>query len=690
MKSMSHEVKNPFRQIGLFCLLSIILISTLSGLATSFAENSMEDKDRGSNYVPMFQSFDWNNLSPLSPQTFTSIDDLQNYTSPESGDGTSWASPLILENYLVEQNASIAGLNFTYFSDYLIIKNCAFRNLYPGYRQESYSILLNNSQNIKIMSCYFNGFSGSDSIAIHLEFSSNINITNNHITTYYYGIVALDSKDFYISQNEMWNQKYEHIQFRNVQLLILDSNRLVYTFISSYDGAPAINGWNVSQCDILNNEIIPEKNGIELYSSQDISFVHNNLPRLKFYITNNINLKQNDIDGGISFIYGSNSTIFDNMIRNSGNGINFRNFYHFLIEGNSFHFISEYIFDINYFEEEDDHGYEPIWFDIPNFHEEIIKNNTFFLFGRGIFKENLSNIQFQGNFIFFPLGYYLFLVLSLISGIMFIKFLIIQRKKKQKLKFLNLNLQKNQDHTIGDGEIPGAKALTLMQKHESNITQIVSFQFLILFGLFFSFVYSELFYNGQFVRTVLGLFLNSEYYSDVPLRHFLVNLEILIIGLVLTSFLYRKLRKLQQTPPILQDSPMNLHTKEKQVIWVGMGGLLVIEILMLLFVYFGSYEAILLILGMIFTLLFLWNLILKIYKKDQKIWFVIGILGIGLLTAYFIIRGLIDPNIVRSSHPDEVEFTRKFLFWSFLILGGFGWLGALFHDDELDTSTGEK
>ncbi|WP_457919979.1 right-handed parallel beta-helix repeat-containing protein [Candidatus Lokiarchaeum ossiferum] len=687
---MDHQAKTDSHQLILTFLLSIIFISTLSGLAASFAEISFEDKGRRSNYVPLSQSIDWNNLIPLSSQSFSSKDDLQNYTSPESGDGTSWTSPLILENYIVEQNASVAGLNFTNFSEYLIIKNCAFRNLYPGYREESYSILFNRSQNIKIMSCYFNSYSGSDSNAVRLEYSSQINITDNYITAYYYGIIAVDSNDFFITHNEMWNQKYEHIQFRNVHNIILENNNLIHTYISSNFGVEAITGWNVSQCFLKSNEVSAEYTEIEFYSSQDISFVQNILPRLKFYITNNINLTENDIDGGISFLFGINSTILDNIIRDSNTGIKFLNSYNFLIEGNTFRFISEYIFDIYYLEEEDDHDYEPIWFDNPNFHEEVIKGNTIILIGRGIFKENLSNIQFQGNFIFFHVGHYFFLVFSLVSGGIFIKFLIIQRKKKQKLKFLNLNLQKNRNHTIEDEEIPGAKAITLMQKHESNITQIVSFQFLILFGLFFSFVYSELFYNGQLVRIMLGLFLNNEYYSDVPLRHFLVNLEILIIGIVLTSFFYRKLRKLQQTPPILQDSPMNLHTKEKQVIWVGMGGLLVIEILMLLLVYFGSYERILLILGMIFTLLFLWNLLLKIYKKDQKIWFVIGILGIGLIIAYCIIRKLIDPNIIRSSHPDEVEFTRKFVFWSFLILGGFGWLGALFHDDELDTSTGEK
>ncbi|MHA1618295.1 MAG: right-handed parallel beta-helix repeat-containing protein [Promethearchaeota archaeon] len=705
MKAKSHR-------LVLLFLISLILLGTLGGISAISSQKSLQNQSIESingissegNRPSSLSSYsiDWNSLIPLSPQEFTSREDLQNYTSPDSGDGTSWESPLILDHYLVEQNSSVAGLRFTNFSQYLVIQNCVFRNLYSGFREDSYSILLNYSQNIKIESSYFTAYSGSHSNAFRLEHSNNINITDNNINFYNYGIVAHDSEDFTISNNHMYNNKYEHIRFRNVRSISIENNEIISQSIS-YKDVDGIYGWNVSQCMISNNQFKEDVYSLDFTSSQDITFIGNELPYLDFYIAAEINITQNEICGGISFLFGVNATISQNTIKYATNAIHARNTYNFLIEKNTFRYISGYVFELYYYDDES-HDYEPIWFETPANSRQLITQNTIFMVGRGIMKETSAIVQFRFNFIFFHTGHYIFMVFSLICGGYYLYTLFIQRKKIKTLdnlqKTLQMTLQSPSDDLPHNPKSAALEGLDLMRKHEHNLTHIVSFQMLFVFGILFSFTYFESFYTGDFIRTVLELFLPENYYSDVPLRGFLVSWELLLLGFFLAKINLRKLQKIRIIPPILHntgavkeismDTNFLLSKSEKILLGTCLGVGLIIEILILQLVYFGAYEAILIVLGIVFALGFIVNLIWRITKHTQKVWIVIGLLGFILISAYLIIRRSMNPNNVWSSNPDEVEWTQKTLFWSFFILGGIGWAGAYFRDEELSFQQGEN
>ncbi|MHA1675511.1 MAG: right-handed parallel beta-helix repeat-containing protein [Promethearchaeota archaeon] len=757
IKTMVKKMKTQSHRMIFLCLFSLILLGTLGGMSalssqtssqlTSQNQSAISTNDISTNDVSTESTYgisseviqsssqliDWGSLIPLSPQIFTSGDDLQNFTSPESGDGSSWESPLILENYILEQNSTVAGLNFHNFSQYLVIKNCVFRDLYPGYREDSYSILLNNSQNIKIELNYFYAFSGSYSNAIRLEHSSNINITNNHIMTYYYGIVAFNSRDFSISNNQMWNQKYEHLRFRHVHNISIDNNEIISQSIP-YQEVEGINGWNVSQCLISNNQFKEDVDALDFYSSQNITFIDNVLPYLSFYIVAEINITQNEINGGISLRFCINTTISSNTIEDATNAIGSTNSHNILIEKNTFRYISGYMFDIYYYEDEP-HDYEPIWFDIPANSRQLITQNTFFMHGRGIMKENSPMVQIRFNFVFFHTGHYIFMAFSMICGGYFLYTLFIQRKKIKQLVILQKTLQNSEslDGLDGLDGLEGLKGLDLMQKHEQNLTHLVSFQILFVIGLFFSITYFESFYTGNFLRTILELMLPGNYYSDLPLRSFLVSCELLILSIFLGRILLQKLRKIRVIPPILQDTDTNtttntnsnsttntnsnsttntnsnsttntnsnsttnatvdttfsLNKSEKILLGSCLGIELLLEFLILRLVYFGAYEAMLLVLGAMFTLGFIVNLVGKINNRAQKVWIVIGLLGTVLISAYLIVRRSMNPNIVWSSNPDEVEWTQKILFWSFFILGGIGWAGTYLRDEELSFQQGD-
>ncbi len=747
LETMGQRIKIQSHRMIFFCLFSLILLGTLGGMSALSSQTSSQSSTQTSSQsstqilsqnqsaiptndiytndvstestygIPSegiqssSQLIDWGSLIPLSPQTFSSGEDLQNYTSPESGDGSSWESPLILENYLVEQNSTVAGLNFHNFSQYLVIKNCLFRDLYPGYRDDSYSILLNNSQNIKIELNYFYAFSGSDSNAIRLEHSSNINITNNLIMTYYYGIVAFNSRDFSISNNQLINQKYEHIKLRHVQGISIDNNEIISQSIP-YQEVEGIVAWNVSQCLIYSNQFKEDVDAIDFYSSQNITFIDNVLPYLHFYIVADINIAQNEIKGGISLQFCINTTISRNMIEDATNAIGSTNSHNILIEKNTFRYISGYIFDIYYYEDEP-HYYEPIWFDIPTNSRQLITQNTFFMHGRGIMKENSPMVQIRFNFVFFHTGHYIFMAFSMICGGYYLYTLFIQRKKIKQLETLHKTFQEtlqassdllspkpqtpdlegsvSLDDSVSLEGSKGLKGLDLVQKHEQNLTHLVSFQILFVFGLFFSITYFESFYTGDFLRTILEMMLPGNYYSDLPLRSFLVSCELIILSIFLGRILLQKLRKIRTIPPILQDTDTTFFLNKSEKILLGscLGIGLLLEFLILRLVYFGAYEAMLLVLGSMFTLGFILNLVGKIKNRTQKVWIVIGLLGITLISAYLIIRRSMNPNIVWSSNPDEVEWTQKILFWSFFILGGIGWAGTYLRDEELSFQQGD-
>ena len=316
-------------------------------------------------------------------------------------------------------------------------------------------------------------------------------------------------------------------------------------------------------------------------------------------------------------------------------------------------------------------------------------------------------VQIRFNFVFFHTGHYIFMAFSMICGGYYLYTLFVQRKKIKQLDILQKTLQDSESLVGLDGleGLEGLKGLDLMQKHEQNVTHLVSFQILFVFGLFFSITCFESFYTGNFLRTILEMMLPGNYYSDIPLRSFLVSCELIILSIFLGRILLQKLQKIRIIPPILQDTDTNtttntnsttnptintttdttflLNKSEKILLGSILGIGLLLEFLILRLVYFGAYEAMLLVLGVMFTLGFIVNLVGKYKKRTQKVWIMIGLLGITLISAYLIVRRSMNPNIVWSNNPDEVEWTQKILFWSFFILGGIGWVGTYLRDEEL-------
>ena len=585
-----------------------------------------------------------------------------------AGDGLSWETAYVIANIKVEQNTTDYGLVFANLSHYIIIHNSVFYNFLPGYSGYRYSILIQNSSHIRIESCFLKAVSGSNSVGIKIEQSSDISLNDMKFIQFYQGVAFDESHNCTIADSIFWGQYRSNIQLRHSDNIAILNNEMYNPYSDpNFNGLDAINGDNVSECMIVGNEMDSLRTTLHLYEAKNVVFRANQLPYSTLYHATNLTFTENEINGNLYLATVINLTVERNIFQGGQYGIEASNVYNFRIGENTFRQISNDIFLFTY---------DTDWLEPPVDSQELIVNNHIFLVVGELCEAFPPNIIMYGNLIVPHAGFFIFLIISLGCITLYLNSLLLYRKK---VSHIQSTLQKIPEE--GETNQQLTSPFTMLLEMERARFRQTSYRLVIWLGLFCAFAFSEIFFAGRVVRTLLEWFTGDSYHSEVKLRAFLTAVELGILGAILFKSTLHKLQSVNRMPKLMQNHENHLTTLDKRLITVITGTIAILEIILVLVMYRGNFPVLMLVIGFIASLGFLINLLLKFRHKAGYLGFEFLMFGVLFIIGYILI---LNSNDINYNNAKGVIATQSLLSWGFFLIGGIGWARAFFSAEELD------
>ncbi|MHA1888496.1 MAG: NosD domain-containing protein [Promethearchaeota archaeon] len=603
-----------------------------------------------------------------------------------SGDGKSWETAYIIENLEIEQNITDYGIFMANISQYVIFRNIYFHNHYPG--DDSSSLLLENVEHLRIENCIFRSYTMKISWGIKIESCNSINLQEVNIYDYFYGVSLNNSFNFLINGSYLSNQIYSQLSFKNSQNISILNNRMSYrNEFEDHGDNLAISSWNISDCEIMGNTIELKNQDIFFWETENVSFYNNYLPNTAFYEVCNLKFNGNEVYNGLRVDSARNVSIAQNIFREGEYGISGDNAYNFTIEQNTFREINGEIFHFRYYSVAP-YTHDKFWLTIPTNTTELIQKNTIFVAGPGLWRNLPSNIITKGNIIIPHLGFLILLIVSLYCLLTILYGFWINRRKVKFIQKLNFKLSSQENL------YPNESNFQLLTKMEKSKFLQVSILIFTLWGIYASFVYSEIYFMGDLVSSFIYLFTKTNYQSNLSLMTLLSNVEFTIFGFLLCYFTYLKFHKINKVPKVLPPFQQSFTKKERVLTVVAIAGLIIFLISLIIYtmvvIYNGNYPGVALIIGILSVTIFMINLVLKIARKTHYLAIELLLLGIIFIVGYILIVNSIDSSIISMKPPQEVYSTGKLLTWGFIIMGCIAELRAYIGVDDFKMEQGGK
>lgn len=647
-------------------LFSVRNVNNKTQLISPFFNMGSDTQDE---VIPTSGSVDWSNLTYVDPQIVANESQLMALAT--AGDGLSWETAYIIGNIKIEQNTTDYGLVFANLSSYVIIRDSVFYNFLPGYSGEINSLLIYNSQHIRIESCFLKAVTASNSVGIKIENSSDISLVDIKVTDYYLGIYMDESHNCTIMDSIFRGSYDEHILLEDSNSLSILNNRMINTHSdTNYRVVGAIYGSNITACLISGNDMNSEDQDISIWFAKDIIMAENQLPALSLHYLDNFTLEDNEINGRFWITMALNLTIERNTIQGSQFGIDAIDLYDFRIGENTFKRIWDEIFHFSY-----STGAISAegWVRPTGETQELIEHNYIFLVKGELYEQLPSNIMFSGNIIVPHAGFFLFVITSLGCLALYLNSFILYRKKQTQFKFLIQKLpEKGKDH-------PALASINMLVKTESVRFRQTSFRLLVLLGVFSAFALSEIYYGGRVLDTILEWFVGDSFHTELKLRAFLTAVELGILGVILLRTTKRKLKLINRMPKVMQNFEIHISTFDKRIITGLISVLAILEGIMFSVMLRGNSLVLVLVLGIFALLGFLFNLIMKIIKKVDHLDFEFLVMGLIFIFGYIL---TLNPENFEIRSPPII--TQSILSWVFILVGGIGWFRAFVGSEEID------
>ncbi|MHA2001686.1 MAG: hypothetical protein ACTSVU_06325, partial [Promethearchaeota archaeon] len=444
---------------------------------------------------------------------------------------------------------------------------------------------------------------------------------------------------------------------------------------------------NISDCEIIGNTIELKNQVLFFWETENISFYDNYLPNTDFYEVCNLKFINNEVYRGLRVCSARNVSIAQNVFQEGEYGISGDNAYNFTIEQNTFREINGEIFHFQYYSVAP-YTHDKFWLTIPTNTTELIQKNTIFVSGPGLWRNLPLNIITSGNIIIPHLGFLILLIVSLYCLLTILYGFLINRRKVdfiQKLKFQLASQEKS---------YPTESNFQLLTKMEKSKFLQISILIFTLWGVYTSFVYSEIYFTGDSVSSFIYLFTKTNYQVNLTLMTLLSNIEFIVFGLLLCYFAYLKFHKINKAPKVLPPIQQSFTKKEKVLTVVAIAGLLTSLITLIIYtvvvIYNGNYPSIALIIGILSVTIFMINLVLKIARKTHYLAIELLLLGILFIVGYILIVNSIDPSNISMKPPREFYSTGKLLTWGFIIMGCIAELRAYISVDDFKMLQGGK
>ena len=675
---MDHKKGKSARKIIVFGWVAVFLLGCVFSdeilwnhlhIFEDSVENDIDYEDLSPLRSPLSSGYAY-----LNPQIIWNESQLADVAS--AGDGESWETAFIIENWRIEQNITDFGLAIKNITQYVIIRNVYFSNLYSGY--ESSSLLIENVENLRVVDCNFRAYTRKNSPqGIRIESSKAITIQDVDIYDYDIGISLNNSFNCLINGSGFRNQKWMQLDLNDCRNISIENNRMACLNNEDSRIIYAINSRNISEFDIIGNDIDLLNQGIFLWESENISFLANQLPNTMLYEVCNLEIIGNEISKGLHINSARNVSIMQNTFQEENfqegyTGITGLNMYQFIIEQNTFRDIKGAVFHFRYFSVAP-YTTNEFWLETPTNTTEVIKGNTVFMAGSGLWRNLPPNIKTTRNLIIPHIGFLivgivlLYCLLSLLYGF------FINKKKGVHIRRLAQQLQQQtqqqtQKQTQQDS-LPHMNNFSLLVQTETMKFKQTSTLVLTLCGIYASLIYSEIYLNGFSAGSFLHFFLGSYYNTDYQLRTLLDTLFFIFAGIWLCYFTYQKFHKINRTPKILP-SKRYIITRNEKIVGAGVAGTLIMLIITTIcLVYCVNLISIALLIGILSGAFFILNVVLKLARKTESLWFELPLLGFIFIAGYSLIIASIDPSLISMSPLPEEYSTKNLLVWGFIIVG---------------------
>lgn len=682
---MEHrKFTTSWKYIVGICLISLVIFSSIS--VSSDQRHPQITPTTNSQVDSLSKSTPLRNVMPsssnnlLEPHIFSNNSQIAAFVT--EGDGLSWDSAYIIEDYTIEQNSSLFGLAFLNTSAYVIVRNVNFYNRYPGVG--SASLLVDRVENLRIEDCNFRAYSRIPNSGIFMNMSTNIFMEELSFYDYEYGLKIEASSNCQVNNSDFFDQRYAQIKLKDCYDIKIHNSSFRFLHYQEYSSSvQAIDAWNVSNFEVKTNSFDIKNQYLFIWQSENITIDNNELPNIAFYEVKNLYFANNVISKGLEINSVRNSTISENTFQDGDFAIEGNNCYNFIIEQNRFQAIAGEIFHFRYYSVAP-YTQDPYWLEIPTNTIELITGNIIIVRGPGLWRNLPSTIQVSANYVIPQFGYFILAVVTLFCFVSIFRGYFIYRKKEKSILHL-INQFENQT------QLSSMKSnLDLLNRIERmKYTQTI-ITILLLCGIYGGFLYSELYSVGNYTARILYIFTKTNYEADLSLMSVLIHTIALFIGLLLCYFTLTSFQKRNRNPKILPPVSYKLSRKEMLLLF-GLAILVLTTLLLSIYcIYIGNYPAIALNTGIIAIGAFSLNLILKVTHRAQILWIELIFLGITLILGYIFILRSIDLSLVSRNPPQEVFATYPLLFWSLGITGAIAALRNLFTNEEKDFTQGGK
>ncbi len=673
------------RILGILFLFSCSILY-LNGMTTSdrnpfHSEKPLLEEDVF-DIAPEEQGISNSEFKYIAPQLFVSNDQIASMAS--SGDGLSWDTAYILENYVIEQNSTYYGFGFINTTAHVLLNNCKFYNYIPGlvynpalnysnFQDNVSSVYIEHANYIRIQKCNFRATSERNIRGIYANSSQDLHFVDLDIQGFTTGILIENSELCDISNSSFTDQWNDHILIKN-SIDIKCQDNYVNRGSPTFDKAQAVRMTHVS--DVLCHNNVFQFHEVFFWDCTNFSLMGNLLLSPSFYEITFLNIESNEILDGLSVESARNITLLNNDIKGGDFGFRGSNIYDSLIAGNKFRDISGFIFEIQYYSLKP-YTQDPFWLNPPMVSVEKVEHNIIYLAGSGVWESIPANWVVANNLIVPQFGFLVAGCVMLIGVFSLGKAVQIYKKKRRSIqqyssrfnqyiqvsqvsqkdsgekekKMEKLAKMKNLDQTdVQSISIqPFIKNLEGLLKMEHSKIQLTMNVVLFAMGLFIIYASKEILTNGNRISSIMALFTDTNYQNDFSLIYLMVNFELVILSLFGGIFLLRIIKNRNFPPKIIAAIDCSLTQTQK---WRLRG-------ISLLFTFIFGIAWILYIRGLILEIgLFfggmsliwgIWQVVHKFWKKSQILGLEFLLFGTILIVGYFFVGAQIDSTYFRSN-----------------------------------------
>ena len=552
--------KNSKQSMILFGLMALILVSVIINVKPeNYQENLYNEEPRASIIL------DDDSYEPLIINSNEELE-LLNF----SGTGESWDNPYIIEDLSIISNSSHFAISLNNITKYVLIQQCDIYLTTPYRYNSSYGILINNSANIAIDSCFFHENSLSYSRAIYLHNSEDILIKNNFIDYFAEGIGIVSSKNCTIEENNIDYIIKNGISIEKSEDITVFNNE--YKGRYKYGWRPDGTGIRISHSTsikIQSNQFSFLETCIYLINVSKITIFENKMDEgnvvkgISGYEVFDCEIFENIIeDTGIYFDFSSGISIIENTISRSDIAIELYNVNSTLIESNSILYPERYAFEI---------------IDSSNI---TIKLNYIRGVSLSIFSPDSTMKLMQFNYII-PSFSYIILGIALLS--IFILFSIVYinfKKQSEKItafQTVHSKLQNTSEieNDLKDNQINGdnlklfKSSSKFLLDYEKLVFRKFCARIYLILGILIPLSLGIIIYprslSGDFLRFING----DKFINETWILHVISNLFLIISWLFGVLFVYGGAKKV--LPQKIFKDGLNLQKKEKIISAVSIG-----------------------------------------------------------------------------------------------------------------------